>query len=74
MMKDKLVKYNHKGGYYRLRKFFLASLLLASISTAVVVPTYVSVSAKEDAEAQQQNSSSSDQTVEDVGDATLSFE
>ena len=41
IMKDKLVKYNHKGMYYRLRKLGIVFLVLISIGTIVAVPTYI---------------------------------
>ena len=41
VMKDKLVKFNHKGMYYRFRKLGIALLALISIGTVVAVPTYI---------------------------------
>ena len=40
-MKDKLVKFNHKGNYYRFRKLGIFFLALISIGTIVAVPTYI---------------------------------
>lgn len=40
-MKDKLVKFNHKGMYYRMRKLGIVFLALISIGTIVAVPTYI---------------------------------
>ena len=40
-MKDKLVKFNHKGMYYRMRKLGILFLALISIGTIVAVPTYI---------------------------------
>ena len=40
-MKDKLVKFNHKGMYYRFRKLGIVFLALISIGTVVAVPTYI---------------------------------
>ena len=40
-MKDKLVKFNHKGMYYRFRKFGIVLLAVISIGTIVAVPTYI---------------------------------
>ena len=40
-MKDKLVKFNHKGMYYRMRKLGIVFLALISIGTVVAVPTYI---------------------------------
>ncbi len=41
VMKDKLVKFNHKGMYYRFRKLGIVFLALISIGTIVAVPTYI---------------------------------
>ena len=41
VMKDKLVKLNHKGMYYRFRKLGIVFLALISIGTIVAVPTYI---------------------------------
>ena len=41
VMKDKLVKFNHKGMYYRMRKLGIVFLALISIGTIVAVPTYI---------------------------------
>ena len=41
VMKDKLVKFNHKGAYYRFRKLGIVFLVLISVGTIVAVPTYI---------------------------------
>ena len=41
VMKDKLVKFNHKGMYYRFRKLGIVFLAVISIGTIVAVPTYM---------------------------------
>ena len=41
VMKDKLVKFNHKGLYYRFRKLGIVFLAVISIGTIVAVPTYI---------------------------------
>ena len=41
VMKDKLVKFNHKGMYYRFRKMGIVFLALISIGAIVAVPTYI---------------------------------
>ena len=41
VMKDKLVKFNHKGIYYRFRKLGIVFLALISVGTIVAVPTYI---------------------------------
>ena len=43
VMKDKLVKFNHKGMYYRFRKLGIVFLALISIGTIVAVPTYITL-------------------------------
>ena len=41
VMKDKLVKFNHKGMYYRFRRLGIVFLALISVGTIVAVPTYI---------------------------------
>ena len=41
VMKDKLVKFNHKGMYYKFRKLGIVFLSVISIGTIVAVPTYI---------------------------------
>lgn len=41
VMKDKLVKFNHKGIYYNMRKLGIVFLALISVGTIVAVPTYI---------------------------------
>lgn len=43
VMKDKLVKTNHKGGYYKMKKASVASLVMASAFFACFIPTYLTV-------------------------------
>ena len=43
VMKDKLVKFNHKGMYYRFRKLGVVLLAVISIGTIVAVPTYITM-------------------------------
>ena len=42
-MKDKLVKYHHKGMYYRFRKIGICVLAAISLGTIVAVPTYITL-------------------------------
>jgi len=46
VMKDKLVKTNHKGSYYVVRKMSIVLLVLASLTFIIAVPTYIVNSAK----------------------------
>ena len=41
VMKDKLVKFNHKGLYYRFRKLGIVFLAFISVGAVVAVPTYI---------------------------------
>ena len=41
VMKDKLVKFHHKGMYYRFRKLGIVFLAVISLGTVVAVPTYI---------------------------------
>ena len=43
VMKDKLVKFNHKGMYYRFRKLGFILLAVISVGTIVAVPTYITM-------------------------------
>ena len=49
-MKDKLEKTGRKGLYYKARRFFLATLLFATLAAAVTVTTVISVSGSVKAE------------------------
>lgn len=40
-MKDKLVKTNHKGGYYTMKKMSIGLLALASITFIIAIPTFI---------------------------------
>ena len=51
VMKDKLVKTNHKANYYLMRNISLVILAIASISFVIAVPTYIASSAKKRATA-----------------------
>ena len=41
-MKDKLVKFNHKAAYYRMKKFFLSAVLSASCFVVFLHLSHVS--------------------------------
>ena len=41
VMKDKLVKFNHKGLYYRFRKLGVVFLACIAVGAVVAVPTYI---------------------------------
>ncbi len=41
VMKDKLEKRHHKGLYYRIRRFFMVTVFGASITAAILIPTYI---------------------------------
>ncbi len=40
-MKDKLVKTNHKGGYYTMKKMSIGLLAIASGAFIIAIPTYI---------------------------------
>ncbi|MFA7032845.1 MAG: hypothetical protein WC201_04720 [Bacilli bacterium] len=40
-MKDKLTKNGHKGMYYHIRRFFIGTVVSASLLTAIGIPTYL---------------------------------
>lgn len=42
-MKDKLVKFNHKATYYRMRKIGVAFAFVSAFSLSVVLPVSVSL-------------------------------
>ena len=46
VMKDKLVKNNHKGSYYLIKKVSIAFFALACFSFAIAIPTYIASQAK----------------------------
>ena len=41
VIKDKLVKTNHKGGYYLFKKLSVALFALACFAFAISIPTYI---------------------------------
>ena len=41
VMKDKLVKTNHKGSYYLMKKISIAFLVIASAAFIIALPTYI---------------------------------
>lgn len=41
VMKDKLVKTNHKGAYYLMKKLSIVFLALASAAFIIAIPTYI---------------------------------
>jgi len=51
VMKDKLVKTNHKANYYLMRNLSLILLAIASVGFVIAVPTYIASSAKKRATA-----------------------
>ena len=60
VMKDKLVKFNHKGMYYKFRKLGIVLLACISVGTIVAVPTYITfreiTNQAQHAEEEKQNS------------------
>lgn len=47
-MKDKLFKNHHKGIYYLLRNAAFSTILIASATSLVAIPTYISLKAREE--------------------------
>ena len=41
VMKDKLVKTNHKGSYYLMKKIFIGLIAVVSGAFVIAVPTYI---------------------------------
>ena len=66
-MKDKLVKTGRKGIYYKARRFFLATLLFATLAATVTVTTIISVTGG--AKAQEERVLENSETLnEDLSD------
>ena len=70
-MKDKLVKFNHKGVYYRFRKLGILLLAVISIGTIVAVPTYITF--REMTNQAQRAEEESDSLLEDDAIDTSSY-
>ena len=71
-MKDKLEKTGRKGLYYKARRFFLATLLFATLAAAVTVTTVISVSGSVKAEEVKENVDTSEPDLsEDNGPVLL---
>ena len=43
VMKDKLIKNNHFGLYYKLRNFAIGFVAFSCLAIAIAVPTYISI-------------------------------
>ena len=71
VMKDKLVKFNHKGMYYRFRKLGIVLLAVISVGTIVAVPTYITF--REMNNQAQHAEEESDSLLEEDGIETSSY-
>ncbi len=66
VMKDKLVKTGHKGIYYKVRRYFVFSMLIAMVGVGISLTTYFSVTKAvkaEEAEQQEQVDNSEDTSL-----------
>ena len=61
-MKDKLVKTGRKGIYYKARRFFLATLLFATLAATATVTTIIGVTGG--AKAQEERTLENSETLE----------
>ena len=60
VMKDKLIKNNHFGLYYKLRNFAIGFVAFSCLAIAIAVPTYISIqnshqSVKAEGDSQEEN-------------------
>ena len=67
-MKDKLYKNGHKGLYYKVRRFFLASIISATVIAGVSVSTYIAYRQSVKAETNEEEISVSETTEADNGE------
>ena len=67
-MKDKLVKFNHKATYYRMRKIGVAFAFVSAFSLSVVLPVSVSLvnAAKADNEQEIAEEKEANELIMDV--------
>ncbi len=67
-MKDKLVKFNHKATYYRMRKIGVAFAFVSAFSLSVVLPVSVSLvnAAKADNEQEVAEEKEANEFIMDV--------
>ena len=70
VMKDKLVKFNHKGMYYQFRKLGFIFLAVISIGTIVAVPTYITFREMSNQQAQHAEEEQPDLLQEDDFDSS----
>ena len=75
-MKDKLVQTGHKGLYYKVRKYFIFTMLLACVGVGISLTTYFSVTKAVKAEEREKleeenNSESSEQLVSFIEDPVI---
>lgn len=75
VMKNKLVKFNRKSTYYKLRKAGLSILISCSAFFIVMVPTYISISYRNESghATKIDDSSSSNSDIEDSKDEIISY-
>ena len=75
VMKDKLVKTNHKGPYYLIKKMSIALLVVSSVIFAVAIPTYIiSMSKKKNIGIAQETSSEIVQEEENSSEENIEYE
>ena len=75
VMKDKLVKTNHKGSYYLIKKMSIALLVVSSVIFAVAIPTYIiSMSKKKNIGIAQETSSEIVEEEENSSEENIEYE
>lgn len=75
VMKDKLVKTNHKGSYYLIKKMSIALLVVSSVIFAVAIPTYIiSMSKKKNIGIAQETSSEIVEEEENSSKENIEYE
>lgn len=70
MTKDKLVKFNHKAPYYRLRKFSISFAAFLGLSVSVALPVSIEL-ANAKAENPHAQENTSENTSEEKNNETL---
>lgn len=73
-MKDKLVKFHHKGHYYRARKFLIAVVAVFSLGSMIAIPTYIiSNSTATTASAEERENVETEEIIEEENESTNSL-
>ena len=74
-MKDKLVKTNHKGSYYTMKKLSIGLLAVAGGAFVIAIPTYIMQTSKKNASVlAEEKTSERSESNSDESELNLEYE